>query len=176
MAEAYIALGSNLDPETHLCEAANLFSFLFTVTGVSDFYCNPAADRPDQPGFVNGMIRVETEFPPLAVKQEILQNLEEQLGRVRTEDRYAPRIIDLDLCLYGDMLINESGLILPDPELTRRPFLFIPVLDIDPGIRFPGTDQKLADLVPPRKKVKGLRRDDKLTSIIKETLHGKNHP
>ena len=176
MAEAYIALGSNLDPETHLCEAANLFSFLFTVTGVSDFYRNPAADRPDQPGFVNGMVRVETDFPPLAVKQEILQNLEEQLGRVKAEDKSAARIIDLDLCLYGDMLLKEPGLILPDPELTKRPFLFIPVLDIDPGILFPGTDQKLSDLVPARSRVKGMRRDAKLTSTIKEILHGKSHP
>ena len=176
MASVYIALGSNLDPAAHLCEAANLLSFLFTVTGVSDFYRTPTLERPDQPEFMNGMVRVETDFPPQAVKREILQNIEEQLGRVRTADKYAARTIDLDICLYGDLLLREPGLTLPDPELTRRPFLFIPVLDIDPDIRFPGTDRKLSELVPARKDVKGLCRDVSLTSTLKEILHGKTHP
>lgn len=172
MASAYIALGSNQDPETYLPEAATLMAFLFKVTGVSSFYRNPALDRPDRPEFVNGMVRVETDFPPLTIKKELLMNLEEQLDRVRTEDKNAPRTIDLDLCLYGDMLYKEGGLVLPDPELTRRPFLYIPLLDIEPDILFPGTDEKLADLVLPRAKVKGLRKDDKLSKAIKEAVNG----
>ena len=176
MAEAYIAVGSNVRPENNIPEAVELLSYLFTITGISSFYRNPPLGKSEQDDFVNGMIRIETVFPPLTLKTDMLMELEEKLERVRTEDKDAPRTIDLDLVLYGEELLKDPSLILPAPDLLKRNFLYVPLLEIAPDILFPGTDRKVSGLIPKGKVKTGLKLDIHLTRQTGEIVNGKAHP
>jgi hypothetical protein len=77
-------------------------------------------------------VAIETNQPPVAVKVTVLRRIEETLGRVRSEDKFAPRTIDLDLLLYDDVAMSSDMLVLPDPDLACRPFLAIPVFELEP--------------------------------------------
>lgn len=144
---AYIALGSNIEPDENMPRAIEALAEHVQVTGVSMLYRTPAMDRPDDPSFINGVCRIETNIEPRALKFEVLRGIETALGRVRMEDAYAPRTIDLDILLYGNHVINEAGLNVPDPDLRTRPFLAVPLLELWPEAMLPDTGEALADIV-----------------------------
>ena len=82
---------------------------------------------------------------PLDLKYKLLREVENELGRERSSDKYAPREIDLDILLYGDSVINENGLVVPDPEIGERAFLAIPLCDLDPELVVPGTGKSIRE-------------------------------
>jgi len=88
-------------------------------------------------------------------------------GRRLFTDAYAARTIDLDILLYGDLVVEEEGLTLPDPDICRRPFLFLPLLDLDEHLRLPGAEKPLRELVH-REVTKGAAVDVKFTQALKE--------
>lgn len=147
MTRAFVALGSNIDPERHVPAAVDLLRQRLDVVGVSSFYRSPALGRTDQPPFWNGVVEVRTELEPRELKFDVLRPIESQLGRSRGEDRYAPRTIDLDLLLLGERVIDEPDLVLPDPEIGERPFLAVPLHELAPDLVLPGSGARLADLV-----------------------------
>ena len=138
MAQAFIAIGSNIDPEENIPRALDRLKRAMRVAGISTFYRTPALGDGEQPPFYNGVIAAEMNLPPRTVKFEVLRNIEEQLGRRRCEDRYAPRTIDLDLILYDDLIVQEADMILPDPEIARRAFLAVPLCELAPELVLPG--------------------------------------
>jgi 2-amino-4-hydroxy-6-hydroxymethyldihydropteridine diphosphokinase len=91
----------------------------------------------DQPRFLNGAIRLKTELAPRPLLDRLLA-VEQQLGRVRTGERYGPRTIDLDLLLYGDEIVEEPGLRVPHPRLAERRFVLEPLAELDSGLVVPG--------------------------------------
>ena len=101
------------------------------------------------------------------MKFGVLRAIERELGRVRTGDAYAARTIDLDILLYDDLVVEEEGLTLPDPDICRRPFLFLPLLDLDEHLRLPGAEKPLRELVH-REVTKGAAVDVKFTQALKE--------
>jgi len=145
----FIGVGANIDPETNILAALEALSGTVRITGVSTFYRTEAIGRPSQPAYLNGVVRAETERPPRALKFEVLREIEAALGRVRTEDRYAARPIDLDVLIYGDAVLDEPGLELPDPEVRERPFLAAGIEEIAPGLRWPGTSERIGDWAGP---------------------------
>ena len=80
------------------------------------------------------------------LKFGVLRVIENELGRVRIADRYAARTVDLDLLLFGGEVVDEDGLVLPDPDLWRRPFLAAAVLELEPELVVPGTGRPLREL------------------------------
>jgi len=142
---AFVAVGSNIDPERNVPAALGLLMSHETVTAVSTHYRTAPLDRPEQPPYVNGVWRVETQRDPRSLKHDILRAIETRLGRVRTGDAHASRSIDLDLIAYGDVVSNEPGLLLPDPDIERRPFLAVPLVELSPDFRLPGRSERLAD-------------------------------
>ena len=138
MARAYIGVGSNIDPEMNIPRALRLLIEAVEVTGISTFYRTAALGDDRQPSFYNGVFAVETALPPRELKFCLLRPLEERLGRRRSEDRYLPRTIDLDLLLYDDLVLNEEDLVLPDPEIARRAFLAVPLCELAPEMILPG--------------------------------------
>jgi len=129
--QAFIAVGSNIEPEHHIRLALEQLARHVTITGLSTFYRTPPLHRPEQPTFINGVVRIETAIPARALKFEVLRTVESRLGRVRTVDKYAPRTIDLDIVLYGSQVIAEPDLRIPDPDLRARPFLAVPLLELE---------------------------------------------
>ena len=91
----------------------------------------------DQPRFLNAAVRLATELAPRPLLERLLA-VEQQLGRVRTGERYGPRTIDLDLLLYGDEIVDEPGLHVPHPRLAERRFVLEPLAELDPGLVVPG--------------------------------------
>jgi dihydroneopterin aldolase/2-amino-4-hydroxy-6-hydroxymethyldihydropteridine diphosphokinase len=99
--------------------------------------------RRHQPAYWNLVIEIETNIEPGKLKSEVLKATEEKLGRKRTEDKYAPRTIDIDLILYGQQCLSTRNLTIPDPEIRKRPFLAVPLYEIEPTLLLPDTNEPI---------------------------------
>ncbi len=142
--DAFVAVGSNIRPQENIRRALTLLNAHVSIVAVSTFYRTPAVDRPEDPDFANGVLRIRTARPPRAVKFEVLRPIEDQLGRVRSADKYAPRTIDLDLILYGALVLDAPDLHLPDATIRAYPFVAIPLLELAPDLILPDTGTPLS--------------------------------
>lgn len=166
---AFVAVGSNIDPRQHIIEALSRLRERARVTATSTFYWTAALDRPEQPRFANGVWQVETDLPARRLKFDVLRIIERQLGRVRTADRYASRTIDLDVVLCGDLVVDEPDLRIPDPDIRTRPFISIPLLELAPDLILPDTGEPLAAL-PVVADRAGMEADPDFTAQIRTIL------
>lgn len=146
MARAFIGIGSNIEPAENVRAAIRSLAQKTHLVGISMVYCTDALDRPEQPPYYNCVVEIETEAPPAEVKHGILRTIENNLGRKRTEDKYAPRTIDLDLIVYGDLTIDAEGIKLPDPEILERPFLAIPLFELAPDMVLAGYGLRIGEI------------------------------
>jgi 2-amino-4-hydroxy-6-hydroxymethyldihydropteridine diphosphokinase len=143
----FIGLGSNIDAEINIPQALRLLAGQCSILALSTFYLSPAEGDPGRPPFINGAAEIATDLEPEAVKWDALRPIEEALGRVRGEDRNAPRTIDLDLLLYGDRIVHAPRLTLPDPGIARYPFVAVPLAELAPALVLPGTEMLLAQVI-----------------------------
>jgi dihydroneopterin aldolase/2-amino-4-hydroxy-6-hydroxymethyldihydropteridine diphosphokinase len=169
---AFVAVGSNIRPEVHVPQAIRLLAARTRVRGVSTIYRTKPLDRPGQPLFYNCAVEIETSIPPLELKSRILRRIEEDLGRKRTGDKYAPRTIDLDLVLYGDRVVVAGDLTLPDPEILRRPFLAVPLFELAPTLRLPGSGRSIKDVAEGMDR-SGMEPVARLTRDVKRSAAGR---
>jgi 2-amino-4-hydroxy-6-hydroxymethyldihydropteridine diphosphokinase len=136
---AYVGLGANIGPrEVTLLRAVDLLAEAddVEVLAVSQLRETDPVGVVDQPGFLNGAARIDTSLPPRALL-ELLLRIEQSLGRVR-EERWGPRTVDLDLLVYGDLIVDEPGLRVPHPRLHERRFALEPLAELDPELVVPG--------------------------------------
>ncbi len=140
--KAFISLGSNIDPEKNLPLAMRSLGVIGEILAVSTVYQNPAIGSTPQPDFLNAAVLIATQLEPLEIRAR-LREIEAEMGRVRSEDKYAPREIDLDLCLLGEMVLESPELTLPDPNLLERPHLIVPLAELEPEFRHPVTGEIL---------------------------------
>ena len=145
MARAFIALGSNIEPEANLPRAVGALRALGRVAAVSRVYRNAAIGAAPAPEFLNAAVLLETGLEPLELRAA-LRRLEAEAGRVRGPDRYAPRTLDLDLVLYDDRVIEQAGLRIPDPDLLTRAHLAVTAAELDPGFVHPQTGETLGEI------------------------------
>ncbi|MCK9200452.1 MAG: 2-amino-4-hydroxy-6-hydroxymethyldihydropteridine diphosphokinase [Gallionella sp.] len=138
MARAFIGIGSNIEPESNVRAAIRNLARQTHLVGVSTVYCTDALDRPEQSSYFNCVAEIETDALPAQVKHAILRPIEDELGRKRTQDKYAPRTIDLDLIVYGDLVMDDGDIRLPDPDIFERPFLAIPLFELAPDLVLAG--------------------------------------
>ncbi len=137
----FVGVGSNIDPEENIKRALALLSKEARIKGISTFYRTEPLGGADQPEFYNGVIEIEVSLPPRGLKTKLLRTIEKRLGRKRSpRDPFLPRTIDLDLLIYDDLVIKEPDLVLPDPDITERPFIALPLYELSPGLVIPGTD------------------------------------
>jgi len=134
---AYVSLGANLGDREETIRAA--IAALPGVVAVSELRDTEPVGITDQPRFLNGAARLETELSPRQLLETLLE-IERGLGRERRErrERWGPRTIDLDLLLYGDKTVDEPGLTVPHPRLHERRFVLEPLADLDPQLVVPG--------------------------------------
>ncbi len=139
---AFISIGSNIAPEKHLPLAIIKLHHLGNILGTSNVYQNPPLGRPEQADFLNAAVLLETALTPLEIRSQ-LRKIEAELGRVRTEDKFAARTMDLDLCLLGDWVIDTPEITVPDPDLLTRAHLAIPIAELAPNFHHPLTGETL---------------------------------
>jgi len=146
--KAFIGLGSNLgDREANLRAALEHLARTpeTAVVRASSLYDTEPVGALDQPHFLNAVAQVETQLTP----RQLLWNLmliERRLGRVRTQ-RWGPRTLDLDLLLYEDLVIDEDDLQVPHPELTKRSFVLVPLVELEPMLLHPATGETMLALL-----------------------------
>jgi 2-amino-4-hydroxy-6-hydroxymethyldihydropteridine diphosphokinase len=148
VAQAFVALGSNLDdPATQVARALAAMDSLpeTRLVCASRLYRTPPWGLGDQPWFVNAAAELDTRLEPRALLRALLA-LESRSGRERSGPRWGPRRIDLDLLLYQGRVIDEPGLHLPHPRLAERAFVLLPLADIAPDLLLPD-GRRLADLI-----------------------------
>jgi 2-amino-4-hydroxy-6-hydroxymethyldihydropteridine diphosphokinase len=137
---AFIALGSNLDDPPKRIDSAFRALARLPATRLSKrspSYRNRAVGPGKQPDFVNAVAELITGLDAY-VLLDAIQDIERSQGRERNAGRWAPRVIDLDLLLYGNRRVGDDRLTLPHPEMHRRRFVLQPLSDIAPDLEIPG--------------------------------------
>lgn len=146
MARAFVSVGSNIEPEKNVEHALRLLMESVAVSGISTIYHTKADERPGQPDFYNCVLDIKTDLAPQAFKHQVLRRIEAEMGRVRTNDKYAARVIDLDLILYDDLVMKTDDLTIPDPDIGKRAFLAVPLYELAPDLVLPDSGRRIEAL------------------------------
>ena len=165
---AYLLLGSNIDPELNLPAACRLLAAQGRIIATSQVWESAPADGSRQANYLNAAVLLETELTAESLRSTVLPAIESELGRVRDpHDKHAPRTIDIDIALFDRDVMDLAGARIPDPDIERRPFVTIPLAEIDPDYVHPEngrTLRELADALSTRSALT-LRSDVKLTDV-----------
>jgi 2-amino-4-hydroxy-6-hydroxymethyldihydropteridine diphosphokinase len=155
----YLSLGSNLgDTAANLNAAIAGLRTLGDVVAVSSFYETEPVELTAQPWFLNCAIKLNTEKMPKQLMSGIL-DLEQDMGR-RRQQKKGPRIIDIDILLFGSSIIETKGLTIPHPAMHQRRFVLEPLAEISPEVRHPvfkRTVRELRDALPPGQAVRRIQ-------------------
>ncbi len=143
----YIAIGANLgNPVQQVMAAVDAMELLpgITVTGCSSLYVSPPMGPQDQPDYTNAVCKLDCSgMEPLELLDH-LQAVESEAGRQRDADgvnahgRWGPRQLDLDMLLFGQQQVSTARLSVPHPGILERPFVLLPLLEVEPDIQIPG--------------------------------------
>ncbi len=164
--QAFISIGSNIEPQRHLPLAIRKLDEHCRITAVSSVYQSPAVGAPDQPDYLNAAVLVLTDQPPDDLRR-LLRVIEADLGRVRAADRCAARTIDLDLCVFGDAVVVTPDWTLPHPEITQRAFVAIPLAELAPTFVHPLTGETLSTIADSLRSTSRLvKRPDVVLDVI----------
>jgi 2-amino-4-hydroxy-6-hydroxymethyldihydropteridine diphosphokinase len=139
----YLALGSNLgDRHANLSAVVERLHERVAIMALSSLYETEPAYVTDQPRFLNAVLRGRTTLAASALLA-FVKRIERELGRV-TGQRYGPRVVDVDLLLYGEQTIDTPALTIPHPRMAERPFVLAPLAEIAPELIPPGWDQSVS--------------------------------
>jgi 2-amino-4-hydroxy-6-hydroxymethyldihydropteridine diphosphokinase len=143
----YLSLGSNLgDREKNLRAAiAALANAKVRVTRVSSFYETEPVDLREQPWFLNCVVQAQTEAPALDLLRA-LREIESRMGSTKLVPK-GPRLLDLDILLYGDESIDTPELQVPHPRMLQRKFVLVPLAEIAPHLKHPSWSATAEELL-----------------------------
>jgi len=142
----YIALGTNLGHrKSNLQAAMDAMPPEINIMAESHIYETPPWGYEDQPAFLNMVVKAETSLKPEALLK-YLKQLEGKLGR-ESNFRWGPRLIDLDILFYDDLVIDTPPLVIPHPRLHKRGFVLVPLMDVAPEITHPVLQRKVNELL-----------------------------
>ena len=150
MGDIFIGIGSNLNnPKQQVLDAIKQINSIqgVDVTSQSSLYKTSPVGFEDQPDFINAVIAIEFLGNPELLLKNLL-DIEILFGRIRKE-RNGPRILDLDILLYGEQIISNDRLNIPHPEMTNRAFVLVPLLEIEVDLKVPllGSVKGLVDRI-----------------------------
>lgn len=144
----YLGLGSNIGNRAeYLSEAVDAIRKLdaCTVKQISSIYETEPWGDMDQPDFLNQVVEVETQLGPRGILSEC-KKIEKTLGR-KNGKTGEPRTIDIDLLLYGDRIVEETGVQVPHPRIRMRRFVLVPLKEIAPDVTIPGSGRTIREVL-----------------------------
>ncbi|MFT3946122.1 MAG: 2-amino-4-hydroxy-6-hydroxymethyldihydropteridine diphosphokinase [Agriterribacter sp.] len=147
MNTAYLLTGGNIGDRKQNLEdaAAALAKEAGNVTALSGIYETAAWGKTDQPSFLNQCVGIETSLAPMDLLH-IIMGIEKKMGRYR-EEKYGPRIIDIDILLYNGDIIDEPSLQIPHPQLVNRRFALAPLAEIASTVIHPVFNKTISELL-----------------------------
>lgn len=144
--KVYLALGSNLgDRQANLARACEELNTRLVLTDQSLIYETEPWGFADQPAFLNQVVAGTTELTPERLLA-FTQSIEKKLGRVKTF-RNGPRVIDIDILIYGNNVIQTESLVIPHPRMLERGFVLKPLADVAPNLRVIGSNLTINELL-----------------------------
>jgi 2-amino-4-hydroxy-6-hydroxymethyldihydropteridine diphosphokinase len=158
----YLALGSNLgDRMGNLTSAVERLSQKMTIKKVSSVYETEPVYYEEQPLYFNAVLSAVTELEPFALLR-FVKSIESDLGRQHSF-RNAPRLIDIDILFYGDLVVQTEELTIPHPGIVERAFVLAPLAEIAPELIHPVIHEKVEDLLAMVNGLGGVRKMGKLS-------------
>lgn len=159
--QAYISLGSNIQPRENLLEAMKLLREMVTVYTFSTVWETDAVGTSG-PRFLNTAAWISTPLSANELKTQVISVIENRLGRVRTEDKYAPRTIDLDIILFDEQVIDDN--------LWTRDFLALTIAELRPDLEQPGEGRTLNQIA------QSLRQSSTATPLLDLSIPDQSQP
>ncbi|MCS7083414.1 MAG: 2-amino-4-hydroxy-6-hydroxymethyldihydropteridine diphosphokinase [Aquificaceae bacterium] len=145
--ELYLALGSNIDNRIeNILKAISALRDILEVKKISTIYESPPWGITSQPKFLNCAILCNADLPPFELLKEV-KSIEKKLGRIQRE-RWGPREIDIDILIYGDLILKTPELEIPHPHLSSRDFFILPLIELSESILHPVYKKPLRDFLP----------------------------
>lgn len=141
----FIGVGANIGPvRENFARALRSMEECARVVAVSSLYESDPVGPQDQPRFTNAVVKAETELSPFELLGR-LKTIEKEIGRKKTT-RWGPRVMDLDIIFYGDLVISTDSLVIPHPRAHERRFVLEPLLEIEPAAWHPVKDMAVRDI------------------------------
>ncbi len=144
MTAVYVAAGSNVEPEKYLSVALRALAATYGPLTLSPAYKNKAVGF-EGADFINLVVGFSTEESVAEVRRQ-LQKIEAACDRPPDAPKWAPRTMDLDILIFGDLVSNEPGLLIPRPDLLKRPYMLKPMADIAPHVMHPTQGKTMREL------------------------------
>jgi 2-amino-4-hydroxy-6-hydroxymethyldihydropteridine diphosphokinase len=145
----YISVGSNLGRRLVNCRkgiVALTRSAAIRWLDQSRIYKTEPVDNRNQDWFINCVVKMEAALDPLSLL-DLVKSIERQAGREGDSVRFGPRVLDLDIVLYNDIVFNHPRLVIPHPRMHKRRFVLKPICDIDPAILHPVFNESMQSLL-----------------------------
>jgi len=144
----FLGLGSNIGKKRkNLINAIRLLKShkKIELKEISKFYLSPPYGFEEQESFINCVVEIYTELPPHELLK-ILKNMEKKLGRKPTF-RWGPRVIDIDILFYDNIILNDKNLVIPHPDIKNRAFVLVPMAEIDSEFIHPVLEKTVHELM-----------------------------